>query len=694
MIKRSYATGELLVKFRSSPDLGLNRYLPSEGAEVVKVFDFGPSTEDALDGELALVSLPDGVSTEEALDKWAGEDNIEYVATNDFVSLQGPRDPIEAGKLNPKSWGLHNTGQTGGTPDADIDALEAWDVQTGRAAHSGGPLIAVVDTGIDFLHEALRDNVWTNPNEIPGDGIDNDGNGVVDDIHGYDARQENGFPLDDNGHGTHCAAIIGAVDGNSEKISGVMKRAQIAGVRFLSKLGMGKMSDAIEGLAYADRIGARIVSNSWGGGPFNPAMRDVLKSSPALHIFAAGNESNNNDYSPTYPANLDLPNVISVAATDHNDRLADFSSFGEKTVDIAAPGHKIYSAIHGGDYRELSGTSMAAPFVAGAAGLLVSEYPQISNEELKQRLLNSVDPLEDLQDKVRAGGRLNVARALEQDTVAPGRAQAFSVEDGGKGRVSLSFRPPGDDGDLGQASRYYIRMSEEPITPDNLAEALLVCEGRCEEPGALQKRDILLTRSGRQRTLHFALEIQDNAGNSGPLSLRSATLKEDKMLFEPGESTEREVWNGQWDFEQREVPGRGKVWHDPFDKRGGAFLRSVDISLANTESPKLVFEKKHDLSPGQDILQVQIGVRKNSVAHSWRTVSEISGTRDWEVEEIDLSRFKGKDIRVMFKTSFHGSPTQEGVMLDNIVVVDDTGANSALEARTPFAKSLSELRRG
>ncbi|MCA9779684.1 MAG: S8 family serine peptidase, partial [Candidatus Eremiobacteraeota bacterium] len=545
---QNYVPGEVLVKFRQTPQPNANSgFLKEEGATLLKTFDFGERLRDEFEGELSHVKLPPGLSVEEAMKRWAVDERVEYVASNDYV-----RGFDASEKLNPRSWGLHNTGQTGGTPDADVDAPEAWAQQSGRGAHNDGPVIAVVDTGIDIYHEALEPNLWTNPGEIPGDGIDNDGNGVIDDIHGYNARQENGFPLDENGHGSHCAGIIGAADGNSQHISGVMKRTQIAGVQFLSKLGMGSLADAIEGLAYADRIGARIVSNSWGGGPYNRALKDVLEASPALQVFAAGNESNDNDRNPTYPASYNLPNVISVAATDHNDRLADFSNYGAQSVDLAAPGVAIYSSVHGGQYKELSGTSMAAPFVTGAAGLIVSEYPQIDNARLKARLTNSVDRLENLEGKVKSGGRLNVARALERDDIAPAEVSDFKATLTAPGRVSLSFSPTGDDGMDGQASLYRVRVSDNP----ELKDAATLVEGRPDGSDKIQL-DLKSPRWGEEKTLYYSVEMEDNVGNTGRPAINSIALPASKMLFEPGNAEDRETWKSRWGFAQVEEAGRG-----------------------------------------------------------------------------------------------------------------------------------------
>src|SRR5690606_21235490 len=180
---------------------------------------------------------------------------------------------------------------------AKIQAPQAWETTTGSRT---GPVVAVIDGGIDYNHPDLTNNMWTNPGEIPGDGLDNDGNGVVDDVHGYNAINGSGHPADDNNHGTHCAGTIGAEGNNGVGVVGVNHQARMMAVKFLGSNGSGTTADAVKGVLYASRMGARITSNSWGGGGYNQALKDALASSPALHIFAAGNANSNNDRRPSY----------------------------------------------------------------------------------------------------------------------------------------------------------------------------------------------------------------------------------------------------------------------------------------------------------------------------------------------------------------------------------------------------------
>jgi subtilisin family serine protease len=329
-------------------------------------------------------------------------------------------------------WGLQNFGQDGGAADADIDAPEAWDISLG----SPHLVVAVIDSGIDYRHPDLAANIWTNPGEIAGDNLDNDGNGYVDDIHGFDFANEDSDPMDDDGHGTHVAGTIAAVADNGIGIVGVSPQVQIMALKFLDDTGSGFISDAVAALNYAVAMGAQISNNSWGSWINDRALGDAIRSAGErghLFVTAAGNENSNNDDRPRYPANYTFDNVITVAATDRNDRIASFSNWGATSVDVAAPGVGILSTLPGGRYGTLSGTSMATPHVTGGAALVMASDPRLSIAEVKQRLLRGADPIGQIAGNAAkptlTNGRLNVHRALVPDLELSG-AVTVAVENG------------------------------------------------------------------------------------------------------------------------------------------------------------------------------------------------------------------------------------------------------------------------
>jgi hypothetical protein len=287
-----------------------------------------------------------------------------------------------------------------------ISMPDAWDISTGDS----DVVVAVIDTGMDMNHPDLLANLWINAIEIPGDGTDNDGNGYVDDVNGWDFVSEDDDPEDSDGHGTHCAGTVGAVGNNANQVVGVCWTASIMPLRVGTSEGLMD-SDIVDGIRYAARNGAKVLSNSYGGTGFSQTIYDAIEyanTQGCIFVAAAGNDASDNDLLPQYPASYELPNVIAVAATDENDNLATFSNYGATSVDLAAPGVNIVSTYLDGSTETLQGTSMACPHVAGAVALLASVDEDIAPAEAKQVLLDSVDELPGLAGKVMTGGRMNV----------------------------------------------------------------------------------------------------------------------------------------------------------------------------------------------------------------------------------------------------------------------------------------------
>jgi subtilisin family serine protease/subtilisin-like proprotein convertase family protein len=360
-----------------------------------------------LGGGWQAVSLPTNVAVADALHLYQNTPAVLAVQPDYRISVSRlPNDPGMS-----QLWGLNNTGKNGAKPDADMDAPEGWDLATGN----GSIIVAVLDTGVDYNHPDLAANMWRNPGEIPGNHLDDDGNGFVDDVYGYDFANNDANPMDDNGHGTHVAGTLGAVGNNGIGIAGVAWNVRIMAVKFLAADGTGYTSNAIRALNYAVANGAKISNNSWGGGGFDQALNNAIASARAQgHIFvaAAGNAGLNSDVAPNYPASYPLDNVVSVAALNNQDQLASFSNYGARTVDLAAPGVNIYSTLPGGRYGTLSGTSMATPHVTGTLALVWEQHPDWTYRQVIDQVLNTAVPLASLRGKTVTGGRLNLAAAL------------------------------------------------------------------------------------------------------------------------------------------------------------------------------------------------------------------------------------------------------------------------------------------
>jgi subtilisin family serine protease len=388
----SFKADEVLVKYKKTATEGQMFALNSKwGGKLLKKF---PSIG------WQQVRLPQGVSVANVVALYKGNPLVESAEPNYRVHTVGtPNDPSF-----PTQWDM-----------TKIQAPSAWNKTTG----SNNVVVAVIDTGVDYTHPDLAANMWRNPGEISSNGIDDDGDGYVDDVYGIDAANVDSDPMDDGNHGTHCAGSIGAVGNNGVGIAGVNWNVKIMALKFMDSAGDGYTSDAIACLNYAvmkKQSGVNIVatSNSWSGAGYSLSLQNAFEAASnagILSAVAAGNDGHNIDFRPTYPASFTTAGIISVAASDASDKRPSWSNYGSKSVDLAAPGANIYSTIPGG-YATYSGTSMATPHVAGAIALLAAHSGTSSATQIKAALLAGVDVLSKWKGKVASNGRLNLAKAL------------------------------------------------------------------------------------------------------------------------------------------------------------------------------------------------------------------------------------------------------------------------------------------
>ena len=408
---------EVLVRFRSgTTQETINRITAQFNDEV-------EDRIESVDG-LDVIQDEDGSSADAVVAQYRTLPEVEYAEANIEIALDhedGGRKHLHADdEMFSRQWGLFNAGQNDGVAGADVSATRAWAVTKG----SDQVVVAVLDSGVDYTHPDLVNNIWTRPEIIKAyqdDDLTSDGG--VDDLHGFNVVEDNGDPMDDNGHGTHCAGIIGAEGGNRIGIAGVNWTVKIMPLRFMDSDGAGTTKDAIEAINYViDRkragVNVRIISASWGSTARSRALEDVIRKAydeGILFVAAAGNANSDNDQTPHYPSSYNLGNVVSVAATNRHDQLTSFSNYGATSVHIAAPGEEILSTWLEHGFSEKKGTSMATPFVAGVAALILSKNPKMSVDDLRAKLLQSVDPLTSLKGKVSSGGRINAAKAVDAE---------------------------------------------------------------------------------------------------------------------------------------------------------------------------------------------------------------------------------------------------------------------------------------
>ncbi len=436
----AFVDGRVLVTL-ADPAVGAAALAASPAAAGVEALGFG----------IYEVDLAPGLDVAAGVSAFASLPGVAFAEPDYALGVTAvPNDPSFGSQ-----YAMNNTGQGGGRVDADIDAAEAWNVARG----TGNKIVAVIDSGVDYTHPDLAANMWRNPLETAGNGVDDDGNGFVDDVFGADFANNDGNPMDDNNHGTHVAGTIGAVGNNGIGVAGVAWTTRIMALKFLGADGSGSTSSAVRAINYAVANGADILNNSWGGGGFSSTLQTAIQNASnagVIFVAAAGNNATNTDTTANYPSNYNVPNVISVASTDRNDNLSSFSNFGAATVDLGAPGSSILSTVPGG-YATFSGTSMATPHVSGALAVLWDANPTLTAQQVIAKLYSSLDPLASLAGKTVTGGRLNLQKLLSDvsppvppspppppaDTTGPRVVSAaFEGTAGGFDRVRFTFSEP------------------------------------------------------------------------------------------------------------------------------------------------------------------------------------------------------------------------------------------------------------
>lgn len=419
-----------------------------EAAKRLAAVNPGLSIEEHIDN-YTLAGLQDG-SVQDYADTLKKEEGVAAAEPNYFLDAFS----VTNDEYSDTQWALDNNGAytrisgtsrgtMNSTPDVDMDIPEAWLLYKQINPRPSKVIVAVIDTGVDYKHPDLKNHMWVNPGEIPDDGIDNDGNGYVDDIYGWDYYNNDntvchyeynsllkiyaGSPEDDDDHGTHVAGIIAAEQNNRKGIAGIASNfdVDIMSLKIHGGTGQrGTVSNAVKAVKYAQMMGAKVCNMSWGSSLYSETLEAAMRDSSMLFVCAAGNSGADNDKTPMYPANFELDNVISVTFLDANGFLTRDSNYGKESVDLAAPGSDIYSTLVG-TYGTLSGSSMAAPHVTGLAAILYSLDEGLYPQTVKELILSSLKPLSDLDGYVAYPGipsallALNDRDLLMTDTSAP-----------------------------------------------------------------------------------------------------------------------------------------------------------------------------------------------------------------------------------------------------------------------------------
>ena len=409
-----YVPGQLLVKFKpgASKAKRAQAMAAARGAPVEKIHT--PAMRDSRDEEGVTV-IKTGLGVPEAIAAMIASGEVEYAEANFIYTHQAISNEnyVTGGSL----WGMYSSTETGGgrANKFGIGATTAWQ---NDKTNCSSVYVGIIDEGYNWAHQDLAANAGMNPGEIAGNKIDDDGNGYIDDVYGWDFVRNDKTVYDGSidDHGTHVAGTIGAVGGNGVGVAGVCWNVKLMNAKFLGRSG-GSTKNAIKAVDYFTNLknkGLNVVAtnNSWGGGGYSQGLKDAIDRAGAagiLFVAAAGNSARNNDSTSSYPASFTSANIISVASIDSSGALSSFSNYGPTTVDIGAPGGNILSTLPGNTYGAYSGTSMATPHVAGAVALYAALNPSASAAQIKEAILNGATPTTSLNGKVLTGGRLNVA---------------------------------------------------------------------------------------------------------------------------------------------------------------------------------------------------------------------------------------------------------------------------------------------
>lgn len=472
-----------------------------------------------------LLELNPSYRMQEVIDELL-ESNLVLIAEPNYVvsTMQVSKDAYARSQ-----WALENTGtyrsyihgkseKKSSTKGVDLNISSAWSKFNQETGAINEVIVAIIDTGVDITHEDLASNIWVNTGEVPGDGIDNDRNGYIDDVNGWDfynndaslysyvydssSNTYNSDPKDNDDHGTHCAGIIGAVSDNNIGIAGVASNINIKIMPLKiegGSNGNGTISNAIKAIKYAEKMGAKVCNISWGSSLYSSALEQAIRESSMLFIAAAGNTGNNNDTSPVYPASYDLDNIISVTFINANGQLSSLSNYGASSVDIAAPGYDILSTTVGNSYGVMSGSSMAVPHVSGIAAMIYASGDNYYPSDVKNLILNHITPLSSLENKVIHAGIPNVGSmisslsTLKKDKKAP--TIVFDTYfSGGDLAVSINAKDSGG-ADIRVIKYLYGRQSVTTFEKGTIGTSIT-------------DREVILPKEG-----YYTFYVSDYAGN-------------------------------------------------------------------------------------------------------------------------------------------------------------------------------------
>lgn len=660
-ITKMYAHNAILVAFKDG-------FSDSQKLNIVR--QYGLSVDPNVDNPyFARLIVSEAHLKRESLhtimDRLNADGRFRYAETDNmiFPDQSAPDDPSFS-----QQYAMHNTGQTGGLVDADIDALEGY----GSINMSATPIIvAVADDGFQITHPDLAANMYVNPNEIAGNSIDDDGNGFIDDTNGWDFS-DNDRDVAMAGtqtHGMHVAGIVGMVHNNQVGGAGAAKNVRMMPVRMY-----GGANNFISALAnsvdYAWRNGAKIITVSYNIDGYTQTLVDAIGRAKAADMVYCNSAGNNNQNINTLRGAIRNihNNTVFVASTDRSDLKSSFSNFGT-TVDIAAPGSDIYSTLRNNTYGLNSGTSMAAPCGAAVIAMIRLNFPNLSAAQAIQRAKNTSDLLSTFT--TISGGRVNLARALDDDAIAPSDPTDLIVCKRSTNAIQVQFKGSGDDGLVGNAAGYEVRSSSAPITAANFNSATLVTSLAGGVPAGTP---ITAQVSGLTpgQSIYVAVRAIDNVANSsvGVASLGPITLPV-PSFYDNVEGAA--LWNSTtWGVTTAQASSGTKSWTD---SPTGNYANNINTILTLTNplavsaNQSLRFRANISTESDYDFLIGEFSTNGTTWTRFFRFTGSSGG---WKTYGVSMAQFAGQNVQVRFRLTSDGSVVQDGVYLDDIALVDVT----------------------
>jgi subtilisin family serine protease len=687
MGKFDYAKNHLVVSFMPGV---------SDSAKVALAQQIGlkVSVEDS-GNYFVVVEIPErakrsGMTVESAVRYFNQMPSVRYAEFDvaiepDFM----PNDP-SFGNL----YGLHNTGQSSGKVDADMDVPEAWDV-TGV----GNPVvIAVCDDGVDWGHPDLAANIWSNTDEIAANGIDDDGNGFIDDTRGWDfsAGDNNPAPGGSDSHGTHVAGTVGAVNNNGIGITGAGRNNKIMPLRMYGTGSSAWMSHLANAVDYAWQNGAEVISVSYNIDGFTNALVEAIQRADAADVIYCNSAGNNNQLNPARAAIRDLAsNVIFVAASDRNDNRASFSNYGVK-IEIFAAGVDVYSTLPGNTYGNNSGTSMATPNVASVLGVMRAHLPALTDRQILDRLIGTADSVASLASFVPGGKRANLNGALETDLVPPSAVTGLAVLRRAQTVAEIEFRTSGDDGMTGAADGYDVRVSSSMITEANFATAQPVSVSVPNLPaGQLVRAQPRGMWPGG--SIYMAVRARDNMGNNSPISVLGPFNLKSSTWSDRVEGAAQFSSSDGWATTTEKAFSSSRSWTD---SPGGNYGNNANRILTQNSAVTVGglvgvnFWADLDLESNADFLVLEYSINGGA----WTLANRWSGLGSWANYSAVIPSAANDSVRIRFRMTSNASVVRNGVYLDDIAIVglsevmrDTVEGAVNFNATSPWARTTASF---